>query len=77
MKFKALVACVVLAQGLSLLALSAAHASVILTYTGNDFTTFVSPYTGTDKVTATITLASALGPNFSGFVAPISFSLSV
>ena len=39
-------------------------------YTGNPFTFVSGPYTTSDFVTVTITLADALGPNFSGFVSP-------
>jgi MYXO-CTERM domain-containing protein len=56
---------------------SICHANVILTYTGNDFTTFTAPYTGTDKVTASITLAAPLGDNLNGApVTPLAFSLA-
>lgn len=63
MKFRKVVAGAVIVQGLALLDLSGAHADVILTYTGNDFTIFTAPYTATDKVTASITLANPLGDN--------------
>ena len=66
-----------LALGIALLSSPAANANVILTYTGNDFTTFSSPYTGTDKVTASITLANPLGDNLNlAPVTPLAFSLN-
>jgi hypothetical protein len=34
------------------------------------------PYTGTDKVTARITLANPLGASFNGSVTPIAFTVS-
>jgi MYXO-CTERM domain-containing protein len=77
MKFRKVVAGAVMVQGLALLDLSAANANVILTYTGNDFTDVVTPYTTSDKITATIILASALPPNqLPILVTPISFTLT-
>jgi MYXO-CTERM domain-containing protein len=82
MNFRKVVAGAVLVQGLALLDLSAAHANVILTYTGNDFTGFSvppppNPYTTADKVTATITLATPLGDNLNfATVTPLAFTLS-
>jgi hypothetical protein len=83
MTFTKAVAGAVMVQGLALLGLPAAHANVILTYTGNDFTSFTpplgspgQPYTGTDKVTASITLANPLGDSFKGFVSPIAFTIN-
>jgi PEP-CTERM motif len=73
MKLSRLVAGAVIA----LLSSPAAHAGVILTYTGNDFTSFNVPYTSTDKVTASITLANPLGDNLNlAQVTPLAFSLS-
>ena len=77
MNFKKMVAGALIAQGIAMLGLSGANASVILTYTGNEFTFFVGQYTGTDKVTATITLASPLGDSLVFTpVTPVSFSVS-
>jgi hypothetical protein len=82
MTFTKVVACAVMVQGLALLGLSAANANVILTYTGNDFTTLSppfapNPYTATDKVTASITLANPLGDNLNlALVTPLAFSLN-
>jgi hypothetical protein len=77
MKFKRLVARAAIAQGIGLLVMSSANASAIISYIGNDFTSFTSLYTGADKVTATITLASPLGPSLdSASVTPVSFTLS-
>ena len=45
-------------------------------YTGNLFTFATGPYTTSDFVTVTITLADALEPNFSGFVALPGFTFS-
>jgi MYXO-CTERM domain-containing protein len=77
MKFRKVVAGAVIVQGLTLLSLPAANANVILTYTGNVFNVFAAPYTGTDKVTATITLANPLGDNLDqSMVTPLAFSLN-
>jgi hypothetical protein len=82
MTFTKVVAGAVMVQGLALLGLSAANANVILTYTGNDFTTLSPPgppsnYTATDKVTASITLANPLGDNLNlASVTPLAFSLN-
>lgn len=77
MKFRKVVVGAVMVQGLALLDLSGAHADVILTYTGNDFTTFFAPYTATDKVTASITLANPLGDNLNlKDEIPLAFSLN-
>jgi hypothetical protein len=77
MKFKKLVARAIIAQGMAMLVMSGANASAIIFYTGNDFTMFTPPYTGADKVTATLTLASPLGPSLNlASVTPVSFTLS-
>jgi MYXO-CTERM domain-containing protein len=56
---------------------SIGHANVILTYTGNDFTLLNGSYTGTDKVTAAITLANPLGDNLNlAPVTPLAFRMS-
>jgi MYXO-CTERM domain-containing protein len=76
MNFKNLATGAAFALGFACLG-SPAHADVILTYTGNDFTQFTAPYTGTDKVTASITLANPLGDNLNlAPVTPLAFSLS-
>jgi MYXO-CTERM domain-containing protein len=77
MNFKNLATGAALALGITLLGLPAARADVILTYTGNDFTTVSGPYTTADMVTASITLASPLADNLDLFqVTPLAFSLS-
>lgn len=64
------------ALALSLTSL-AAHADVILTYTGNDFNIVSGGYTTNDKVTATITLTNPLGDNENDeVVTPTAFSIS-
>jgi PEP-CTERM motif len=77
MNFKNLSTGAALVVSLALLTSPAAHANVVLTYTGNDFTSFTPPYTSTDKVTASITLANPLGDNFPlARVTAIMFSIS-
>jgi MYXO-CTERM domain-containing protein len=76
MKFWKMVAGAVMVLGLALQSQSAANANVILTYTGNGFTTVEPPYTTNDSVTAQITLVSPLGDNLSlAEVNPIAYSL--
>jgi|SRR6516165_11838595 len=56
---------------------SICHATVMLTYTGNDFTNFTNLYKATDKVTVSITLATPLGDNLNlAPVTPLMFSLN-
>jgi hypothetical protein len=77
MNFKNLASGAALALGIALLGLPTAHADVILTYTGNHFTTASPPYTVNDKVTASITLAAPLGDNLNfPNVSPIAYSLT-
>jgi hypothetical protein len=77
MNFTKLATGAALALGIALLSSPAAKANVILAYTGNVFTVFSAPYTGTDKVTASITLANPLGDNLNfASVTPLAFSLS-
>jgi MYXO-CTERM domain-containing protein len=77
MKFKKLVVSTVIALITAMLGLSGVNASVMLVYTGNNFTDFQPPYNGTDHVTATIILADPLGNATSlTDVTPISFSIS-
>jgi len=72
-----LLAVLVLAQ--CLWAVQFADASVVYTYTGDDFqyASSTSPYTPTDSITGSVTLSSALGASSSGVVAAVSFSFSV
>ena len=60
-----------------LCAVSPASASVILNYTGHDFTIVRGSYTTSDHVTGTIDLATPLGDNLNfAIVTPTSFSFS-
>jgi len=65
---------------LAVVILSAAAVQAVPTtyvYTGNFFTIVVPPYTTSDRVTATVELASPLPANMSlGSVTPLAFSLS-
>jgi hypothetical protein len=59
------------------LTIYSAHADVIYTYTGNDFTIANSPYTTTEKVTATVELSNPLGDSVTDVdVAPVSFVIN-
>jgi hypothetical protein len=57
--------------------IGSARADVIYTYTGNNFTRVVSPYTTSDHVTATLTYATALPANLPlTSEIPIAYSFS-
>jgi MYXO-CTERM domain-containing protein len=76
MNFTKLATGAALALGIALLSSPAAHADVILTYTGNDFTSVSGPYTTADRVTASINLAIPLADNLNlAPVTPLAFSL--
>jgi hypothetical protein len=68
---------VLVASGLT--ALGAAHSTADITYiyTGNPFTTVVSPYTTNDFLSGSFDLATPLGNNFPPTsITPLSFSFS-
>jgi PEP-CTERM motif-containing protein len=57
----------------------AARADTVYTYTGTDFTSFDSTGllpAGVVSLSGSVTLTTALGDNFSGFVSPSAFSFS-
>jgi len=56
-----------------------ARADTVYTYTGTDFTNFDNPGllpSGVAGISGSMTLATPLGDNFSGFVTPTAFSFS-
>jgi hypothetical protein len=69
---------VVVAVALSVLGAAKATADVVYTYTGNVFDYFTpgSPYSYSDKVTVSLTLATALGDNLSESVPVVATSFS-
>jgi hypothetical protein len=68
---------VVLVAALSSLGAANANADVIYSYLGNDFTTVTAPYTTSDHVTISFTLASALGDNLPlTDVTPLTYTIS-
>jgi hypothetical protein len=79
MNFKnlAIASAATLAPSIAVLGLPLANANVILTYTGNNFTSVTGVYTTSDKVTASITLANPLGNNLNlASVSPLSFTMN-
>ena len=68
---------VVLVAALSALGATNANADVIYSYLGNDFTNPTGPYTTSDHVTLSFTLASALGDNLPlTTVVPVTYTIN-
>jgi hypothetical protein len=54
----------------------AAHADTVYNYVGPDFQYFDGPYTATDNVTGSFTVANPIPPGYSGLVYTSSFSFN-
>jgi hypothetical protein len=66
-----------LGAGIAGFGAATAEASVVYTYTGNDFTTVEPPYTVNDKVTGSFTTSTAIAPSVTlDPISPIAFSFS-
>ena len=63
----------------AMLLVQAVHAQVTYQYTGNNFTFFVSPYTGSDHISITLQLPTALPPGLvnADFSQITGYSLSI